>query len=351
MNGRRGGTTLVEVLVAIFIMAIGLMTLLTLFPLGALSMAQAIQDSRAGQAAANAAALVEAKQLRHDDKVGYDLDPNYPSSDHRRDVFIEPLPRGNKGVPSKKLPPAPLDGPSYPIFVDPIGFLATIHPDNTADPVGGAELGNAPGILRRIPRYIYGTDTTSASYRTQYAYRFHSLLDDIQFDKDTNAGKPVIVAPGSSPTIAREGRYTWAYLLRRPRASDTSVVDVTVIVYNSRPVQSPLSEHVFNVTFNPGKTQLDLPYAAGAKPDIKKGNWVLDATVRQGNNPNFTPEPHGYFYRVVGVTDNGGSLSLEFQEPIKGLLGDNTNSKPFAGTLIFMENVVEIFGKGSGWKP
>src|SRR5262245_49799153 len=43
---RRNGITLTEVLVAIFIMALGLMALLTLFPLGALRMFQAVKDDR-----------------------------------------------------------------------------------------------------------------------------------------------------------------------------------------------------------------------------------------------------------------------------------------------------------------
>jgi hypothetical protein len=38
-------------------MGIGLLSLLTLFPLGALNMAQAIKDTRCAHAAANAAAL------------------------------------------------------------------------------------------------------------------------------------------------------------------------------------------------------------------------------------------------------------------------------------------------------
>jgi len=59
---KRPGITLLEVLVAIFIMGIGLLALLTLFPLGALEMAQAIQDDRAGKAAADAVALSEAGQ-------------------------------------------------------------------------------------------------------------------------------------------------------------------------------------------------------------------------------------------------------------------------------------------------
>ena len=359
---QRGGTTLVEVLVAIFIMAIGLMTLLTLFPLGALSMAQAIQDSRAGQAAANAAALAEAKQIRHDDKVLIDIDPNfpgdqrYPAPAQQRPLFIEPLPRGGQGVPNKKLPPiSNLDGPSYPIFVDPIGYLAT------KDPIGGRqELGiiYPAGIPRRTTRYIFGPDANPylAKVQTQWAYRFHSLLDDVQFDKDTGAGIPV----GAPTTVERENRYTWAYMLRRPRASDASVVDESVILYNGRPALNPLPEHVYlPIVFNQGSTSLDIPYADlnVPKPDIKKGNWVLDATMRQPLTGNtFQPEPHGYFYRVVGVTDTVSTsgkpqVTLELQEPLKGLLHPPPNVTSFSGVLIFMENVVEVFEKGSGWKP
>jgi prepilin-type N-terminal cleavage/methylation domain-containing protein len=51
---KRRGVTLLEVLAAIFIMGVGLLALLTLFPLGALSMAQAIKDDRAASVAADA---------------------------------------------------------------------------------------------------------------------------------------------------------------------------------------------------------------------------------------------------------------------------------------------------------
>lgn len=55
----RRAVTLVEVLVAIFIMGIGLLALLTLFPLGALSLAQSVKDDRAGAIAKKAQALNE----------------------------------------------------------------------------------------------------------------------------------------------------------------------------------------------------------------------------------------------------------------------------------------------------
>src|SRR5687767_9974685 len=54
---RRPAVTLVEVLIAIFLMGIGLMAILSLFPLGAAQMAQALKDQRCAEAATNGSAL------------------------------------------------------------------------------------------------------------------------------------------------------------------------------------------------------------------------------------------------------------------------------------------------------
>src|SRR5262249_30557160 len=62
---RRAGVTLIEVLVSIFIMGVGLLALLTLFPLGALTMAQAVKDQRCAEAAANAEAIAIYRDMRN----------------------------------------------------------------------------------------------------------------------------------------------------------------------------------------------------------------------------------------------------------------------------------------------
>ena len=64
-NAWRKGATLIEVLVAMFVMSIGMVTLLALFPLGILSMAQAIKDDRCALAAGNAAGIEIAWDFRH----------------------------------------------------------------------------------------------------------------------------------------------------------------------------------------------------------------------------------------------------------------------------------------------
>src|SRR5437879_4934660 len=53
---RRNAVTLTEVLIAIFVLSIGLLALLSLFPLGAAQMAQALKDQRSAEAAAIAGA-------------------------------------------------------------------------------------------------------------------------------------------------------------------------------------------------------------------------------------------------------------------------------------------------------
>src|SRR5438270_7826562 len=98
IDGRstRRGVTLLEVLVAIFIMGIGLLAILTLFPLGALSMARAVRDDRAAAIGANGASLAIAHDLRTDTTVA---------------SYLASAPTGYSTV---------TDGPGYPVLVDPV---------------------------------------------------------------------------------------------------------------------------------------------------------------------------------------------------------------------------------------
>jgi hypothetical protein len=63
-----------------------------------------------------------------------------------------------------------------------------------------------------------------------------------------------------------------------------------------------------------------------------------------GTNPR-AADPHGYFHRVVGVTDNGNRLTLELQP------NPRIATQIGQGVLVVMENVVEVFEKGPGWRP
>jgi hypothetical protein len=147
--------------------------------------------------------------------------------------------------------------------------------------------------------------------------------------------------------VQRENRYSWAYLLRRPRFSDPSVVEMTIAVYNRRPLQLggasflPVGESAYPVEIEAANT-VNLVYAGGLpKPALRAGGWVLDATPLPG---------HGYFYRVVSVSD---TLSSGSQPAVKVELQNNirtpdlrslpANIKPI---FVVMDNLVEVFERG-----
>src|SRR5437016_4386295 len=108
MKTPRKGVSLIEALMAIFVTAIGLLSLLVLFPVGAFRMAQAITDDRSAHLASNMFALVQAHNFR-DDPVN------------------EPLIAGIGGGYQTGAPTSPAltngDAPSYPVYVDPNRIL------------------------------------------------------------------------------------------------------------------------------------------------------------------------------------------------------------------------------------
>src|SRR5208282_849517 len=161
-------------------------------------------------------------------------------------------------------------GASYPVYVDYFGTKTM-----------GTPLGQIPRVA---PSYTTQTGMTVAD-----GLRWFTILDDITFG--TN-GLP------SASTIVREPRYSWAYMLQRPAANNASVANLTVVVYNGRPLGSASIE-----------TALGGPQAAAAAgqkfitfsgtPSITRGSWLLDANVSTEKQP----DPHGFFYRVVDISN------------------------------------------------
>jgi hypothetical protein len=196
--------------------------------------------------------------------------------------------------------------PSYPVYVDPVG--AQIG----APYIGG----NVPGIPRCIP------STITAPIQV---LQWFTLTDDLTFQ--------VNGVPGGTP-LQREDRYSWAYLVRQPYYGAGST-RTTVVVYSGRS-QNILGETAYTgVTYSAGNTVTVTPAAGQEPPAVRNGSWVLDATV---TNALGAPEPHGFFYRVVGNTDlGGGSYQLEFETPIKATTGGAY------GVLVVMDNVAEVF--------
>lgn len=296
----RPGVTLMEVLVTIFIMGLGMISLLTLFPVGAVSVGRALKDDRAASAAINADGIAWAQDLRNDPLVTSVASFNSGSG----------------------------------VYVDPFGYLVDTNPTKT--------VGGVPGITRTTMSLRNWTLTPGqrpASTQLGTApyvgepNRWCSLLDDIQFKND---GEP----DTSSGSVQRYGKYTWAWLLRQQQAGTTlQGIRAWVVVYRDRvtnlPTAPPAGQSETPLTVNNAFGGVDIQTNSvtvnGTNLSLRTGAWVLDVTTYGTITP-------GYFYRVVDwyVDTTNGVTTIQLE---------NT-PQAAATTFVLMDSVVEVFDRG-----
>jgi hypothetical protein len=291
---RRPGLSLVEVLVALFIMGLGAIAILTLFPLGALQMGQALKDDRTAQAAGQADGYMRwywKHYVVDDNTTNYpnrsSPNPNLPNPPGVLEPLIRAMEDPNDADPSRFAPyynppnPSPASatppwwyvspvstpvpqkpwtagsvlyplrplypsqskwvesGPSYPVFADPIGF---VNFSGRTD-----QFWVANGILARrtisaIPPIStnYNSATNSPDPNTPLwtgmntvpgqALRTCSLLDGLGYDQN---GVPNL----ATGAVEREMRYNWLWVLQKLHQNDDFSATMTVVVFDKRAFQ------------------------------------------------------------------------------------------------------------------
>jgi prepilin-type N-terminal cleavage/methylation domain-containing protein len=354
----RPGVTLVEVLVAIFIMGIGMLALLALFPLGAVSMAQALKDDRCASSALNAEAFAVANDVGHDFMVS-------GAGGGFSNAFGNPF--GTVGTISSDLTQATgYTGPSNAVLVDPFGYLLD---SNAQDQKNLGRVATSLGIPRRSICFSQNAVTRTnplTRMTANEAARWCTMLDGITFVRGDNIGANA-VPDTSQGSVIRDGRYTWGWLLRRPLWSSDNVINMSVIVFSGRPTTSLTGEVTCAVVAGTGigaSNSVTITYV-GDKPSLRSGGWILDTTpLTVGAITNVggsTPinVVYGTPYRVVNVTESGGTnLTLELQTPISPAvyppwtLPATQVGKPYQMSLVtILENAVEVFDRGSFVQP
>jgi hypothetical protein len=355
---RRAGVTLVEVLVAIFVMGIGLIALLTLFPIGMLRMARAIHDERSGQSAQTASANAVIHSLGADaDVVTVPGDP-FNAGALNPDVFANPMPRDPTTGAAVLWNADPFSA-SYPIFVDPIGYYNVAGVSQhwvggftpTVNGLPRTATSHQGGLRRRPAEFVRRTAATAAQ-RNLNIFQAFTLWDDMVFEYDTAAGWP-----GGPKVVGaaalRDPRFSWGYTMQRPMTSDKSVVEVSVVVFDTRSLSisgaGSLSEQVYpNTTFfDPVKNTISIDFSGPGvvPPPIRPGNWIMDVTPY--NPTGTTGSAHAFWYRVVAVQELPGKIArFEVQQPIRGRFQGPSNALGFQGTCVILEGVAEVFDKG-----
>lgn len=306
---RRSGLTLVEVLTALFILALGVISILTLFPMGALQMAQAIRDNRSTESAFNADQF-----MRTIWKTNVVEPPTPTESFH----FAMTDPDGplDPSQPAFGLPRASGNEPSYPVAVDPMGFVA--RQDTAQRWVGDTQT--------NVPRRTLSSVSTQ-----QHALKLCSLMDTMGFEEGV-------------PNGDRELRYNWLWVLQRPNVAEPKNANMAVVVFDRRAhLHATLgAEDVLTATATPTASSVTFP-ATNAQTKIIPGTWIMDGTVYNPNAPAIGRPGirHANFYRVTAVVRNADdSLSVELQTPIKT---PSDNGGAYTATFVVWRGVSGVY--------
>ena len=271
-----------EVLVALFLMAIGVIGVLTMFPVGAVQMGLALKDQRCAEAATQADAYMR-WYWKHE--------------------IVEKQGGGEAlwtALGAAVLPTDPnYNKPSPPVFVDPMGVVA-----------GRPGTITGTGIQRKILNQI-----TSAPQ----ALRACTLLDGFTYD---STGMP------SGSTLERENRYNWLWVIQRPVNKQKYNANMTIVVFDKRAHMyiPPNAEHAITGSiFSTGSTADSLGSAYGP---IQKGQWLMDASTATVQLADF--------YRVSSVSGTQVELNLPVRTPLGG--GSRTG-----GNAVYLDGAAEVF--------
>lgn len=382
---RRPGMSLTEVLVALFILTIGVIGILTMFPLGAAQMARAVRDDRSAQAAQQADGFMRwywqtyvvdptispGLVTKANQNLGYafptgSLDVNFVNGTGLFDMpgtwgmtpttAVLATSQGTAAAPMtvanliKGYSGLNFGQVSYPVIVDPMGMVA--RPYFFGD--------NAGTGFAAIPRCGLAQLANANLANAPGYYRSCSLTDSLGYNDD------------GLPTPDLEMRYNWFWVLQRPQAiaenwydlnnqnilnmfnaltpgatNQLSNVNMTVVVFDRRALGYPNAnvrgfETVLQATFTTGLTAVTIPAISAADAmDLKPGSWVMDAS----SQPAAVPYPirQANFYRVVSVTPAGGNVTLELQAPIGAPPGYNPFGYVYGGTLVALNGVSGVF--------
>jgi hypothetical protein len=354
---RRPGITLLEVLSAIFITGIGLLSLLTLFPLGALKMLEAINDDSTARAGGNAKATANAVEMRLDFLAQQAM---------MGQTMLSPI-----NLTSSPMRPSP-DGPGWPILVDPIGVLGNAGRNDPVTGVPWSQWVAGDPLVAMVPR-VQGNWLRPANpvlgLQTADFLRWCTLLDDLNFNSDGAYMGQTQDPPswvGGIGTVQRNLRYSYAWFMRMPRSGSPNVVDLSALVFAGRSIDfvgfGTQETVIANATFVPTYNQVILPPLNGQPVDLRRGQWILDASNAITPIPNTPPAPqqwsllssHGFFYRIVSVSDPdaGGNVTVEVQTPLRNwpdpyIPSPNPATVISNSTVVIFDNLLEVFEDGT----
>ncbi len=334
---RRPGLSLLEVIVALFVMALGMISLLTLFPLGAIQMGQALRDARAAETCSQADTLTRLWWQRDVVEQPGTEDVAFAALDDPRNTFD---PTNTLAA----LTVADNGNPSYPVAIDPLGWQARNGLGVRQYRFAGGFAPPTNGLFpRRTMQWIAGTGRPA-----EFSFRTATMMDDITFagDGTPDTGSTTVrvtISPGpppvTVPTLARQGRYNWAAVIQRPVNANRYVADLKILVFDGRsPGIAPAdAERAYSPTtpLGIGTTQIVLNVGATPPDHLRAGNWIMDGTLANAGAFGPTGVRNAVWYRIQTIDKDSlpNAYIIDLQTPLVRNITTASQFYAFKGLL------------------
>lgn len=281
----RQGLTLTEVLATIFILAVGMLSILILFPVGAMKVKAALNNERTALAASNGISnLAILAKTKAWDPVTSTYKPVLDLSNMQ---YSATLPDARKVA-----------------FLDQTAGLATF-----GLPIQYPQTDSTSGISSQfqIPVNCFSNPLPLINSESAFVTlkKWFTLQDDIEWNESGSVG----------PVVSRGQSFTTAYLIRAERG----LYEVTILVYNGRSpslYDSANDKQLAlgtmadaNATGNTAIALSKLPTKEDGRT-VDKGSWIVETSNREYE-----------YYQIQSITtstDAGGQplFRLELDRPL-----------------------------------
>ena len=306
----RKALTLLEVLIAIFIMGVGMLCVLAIFPVAAFMMGQSIQNYRVNDAVINTENLSEG-YLR--EKIYQN--PNVLVDSFTGSTLSSTSPFFRTSQLSNPINESfyPLMNPKY-IFVDQYanigqrGVLANIRTSavNLFTPPTNV-VWSFPSLKRTsVPVPGFLAETEPLLTPTIVASRYFTLNTDTDIDESGSTG--------SGGTINRTGAYTISYLWENsnPLYGNTPTRRHMLVFKNRSELYEDFDFENVPLTLTSDYLNYPGQVVVPGQLDYKKGNWIM-AQVVHPLDPNGLQILKVSFHKITAINERPAGIELEIQ--------------------------------------
>ncbi len=294
---KRKGLSLLEVLISIFIMGIGMLSVLAMFPAAADMMGRAITNAQMAEGLVNARGMQD----------GVD----WTSSAYSKFVTV-PIKNPNTSPPIATgwfNQPAG-ETPSF-LLLDQFAALGAVYRfNNLPIEIGSLNAFTFPG---NTP-----IDSTSGNpSRTEIAARFFTCNSDLILNK---AGIANLDDDGSTVLVEREAKFTLAHLFTRPMPiTNPNYIKRNVLVFKDRSQVLNGNDFTYYQISSASSTN-QFTLSVNANGALKNRQWVMVTDSVSNVYPTAVD-----FFEISTVDDSGANTTIEINPAIP--LGFGTGAK------------------------